>query len=99
MSILDDLEKGKPNPAAIVDMFEDEEEHAEVAGIFNTSLEMVSEQSERERALADLVYAVKKNSCDAFASRPDMSVQDMMKDIENKKALEKLKKIQFHLGE
>lgn len=97
--LFDDLEKGKPNPAAIVDMFEDEEEHAEVAGIFNTSLEMVSEQSERERALADLVYAVKKNSCDAFASRPDMSVQDMMKDIENKKALEKLKKIQFHLGE
>lgn len=94
-----DLEVGKLNPGAIVSMFEEESEQATVAAIFNTPLEKVEAKAEREKALADLVYAVKKFSCEAQASKPNQSVEDMMKDIENKKALEKLKKIQFHLSE
>ena len=92
-----DLEEGKVNPAAIVSMFEDETEQATVAKIFNSNLTEVSDKSSREKALHDLVFNVKKNSVDASASKPGQTMEDMMKDIENKKALEKLKKLEFHL--
>lgn len=96
--LFSDLENNCVNPASIVNMFEEEEEQAVVAAIFNTSLEQVEERSERERALSDLVYSVKKYSCEAFASKDGLSVEDMMQDLENRKSLEKLKKIQFHLS-
>ena len=92
-----DLDGGVMNPAAIVSMFEDEEEQAIVAKIFNSNLTEVTDKSSREKALKDLVYNVKKNSVDQAASRPGQTMEDMMKDIENKKALEKLRKIEFHL--
>ena len=88
------------NLGAIVDMFQEEpEEQAEVAAMFNTNLVDVTETSEREKALRDLVIAVKKNSMDVTAAKPDRTMEDMMKEIENRKAFEKLKKITFNLGE
>lgn len=97
--LFSDLEDGVMNPAAIVNMFDDEEEQAQVAAIFNTQLTEVTEKKEREKALHDLVFNVKKNSCEVQASKPDQTMEDMMKDIENKKALETLKKTEFHLDE
>lgn len=97
--LFSDLEDGVMNPAAIVSMFDDEEEQAQVAAIFNTTLTEVTEKKEREKALHDLVFNVKKNSCEVQASKPDQTMEDMMKDIENKKALETLKKTEFHLDE
>lgn len=97
--LFSDLEDGVMNPAAIVNMFDDEEEQAQVAAIFNTTLTEVTEKKEREKALHDLVFNVKKNSCEVQASKPDQTMEDMMKDIENKKALETLKKTEFHLDE
>lgn len=94
-----DLEKGVMNPASIVDMFDEEEEQAEVAAIFNTPLTEVTGKSEREKALHDLVFNVRKNSCDVASKKPNQTMEDMMKDIENKKALEKLKKTEFHLDD
>lgn len=92
-----DLDNGKVNPAAIVSMFEEETEQATVAQIFNSNLTEVSDKSSREKALHDLVFNVKKNSIDVAASKGGLSMEDLMKDIENKKALEKLKKLEFHL--
>ena len=94
-----DLDEGKVNPAAIVSMFEDEAEQATVAKIFNSNLTEVSEKGAREKALHDLVFNVKKVSVEAAASKPGQTMEDMMKDIENKKALEKLKKLEFHLDD
>ena len=94
-----DLDEGKVNPAAIVSMFEDETEQATVAKIFNSNLTEVSDKGSREKALHDLVFNVKKNSVETAASKPGQTMEDMMKDIENKKALEKLKKLEFHLDE
>jgi len=80
-------------------MFEDDEEHSKVAAIFNTELSNVTEKSEREKALHDLVFNIKKNSCEAAASKPNQTMEDMMKDIENKRALEQLKKLSFKLDD
>ena len=97
--LFSDLDAGTINPAAIVSMFEDEEEQATVAKIFNSNLTEVTDKVSREKALKDLVYNVKKNSVDQAASRPGQTMEDMMKDIENKKALERLRKIEFRLNE
>lgn len=92
-----DLEDGVLNPAQIVSMFEDDAEQAEVASIFNTQLEKVSEKSEREKALHDLVYSIKRNSLDYLSTKQDVTREEMMKIFQGKKDLEQLKKIQFHL--
>jgi len=94
-----DLEKGVMNAASIISTFEDESDQSKVAEIFNTALIEVTEKNEREKALHDLVFNVKKNSCDVAASKPNQTMEDMMKDIENKKALEKLKKMTFTLDD
>lgn len=97
VKLFEDLEKGVMNAAAIISMFEDEEEQRVVAEIFNTELVEVTEKSEREKALKDLVYNVKKNSCEKLASKENPTMEDMMRDIANKKALEQLKKMSFNL--
>jgi len=97
VKLFEDLEKGVMNAAAIISMFEDEEEQRIVAEIFNTELVEVTEKSEREKALKDLVYNVKKNSCEKLASKENPTMEDMMRDIANKKALEQLKKLSFNL--
>ena len=48
-------EEGQVNPAAIINTYETEEEHNEVAALF-------SEDFEREKTLNDIVMKVKKNS-------------------------------------
>lgn len=96
--LFSDLDAGAMNLGAIIDMFGDEpSEQAEVAAMFNTGLVEVTQKAEREKALRDLVVAVKKNSMEVMASKPDRTMEDMMKDIENRKALEKLRKISFNL--
>ena len=92
-----DLENGVMNAASIISQFDDEADQSKVAEIFNTELVEVTEKQEREKALHDLVFNIKKNSCDVQASKPNQTMEDMMKDIENKKALEKLKKMTFKL--
>lgn len=95
--LFEDLEKGTSNPGAIVDFFEDPEEHSEVANIFSTDLEEVNGKDERERALKDLVLNVKRSSVNN--SQDGATIEGMMKALENKKKLEKLANIQFHLDE
>lgn len=92
-----DMEDGVMNPAQIVSMFEDDGEQAEVAAIFNTQLEKVEEKSEREKALHDLVYSIKRNSIDYLSTKQDITREEMMKIFQSKKDLEQLKKVQFHL--
>ncbi|MBO7357069.1 MAG: DNA primase [Lachnospiraceae bacterium] len=92
-----DLEKGQVNPGAIVDLFDEEEEKATVAGIFNTELVEITESNEKEKALHDLVLNVKRNSFDALNEKPDKDASDAMKIFTGKKALEQLKNIQFHI--
>lgn len=95
--LFEDLKEQKVNPAFMVSMFDDEAEQAEVAAIFNTPLEQVEEKQEREKALHDLVCSIKRISLDVLSTKPDMTREEMMRIFQNKKDLEALKKIQFHL--
>jgi DNA primase len=75
-------EKGKLEPADIVNHFIDkEEEQNQVSQIFHLAPEGVETQQEKERLLTDLVYKVKKDNLDAAGrSVTDMeSLQDILK--------------------
>jgi DNA primase len=55
---------GTVSPAAIINTFETEEEHREVAALFSADLSTDLNRNEREKALNDTVIKVKSNSID-----------------------------------
>ena len=60
--LFEELEKGNINPASIISMFEEEEDQREAASLFHTKLERLESTAEQEKALHDIVCAVKRNS-------------------------------------
>ncbi|MCR5311926.1 MAG: DNA primase [Lachnospiraceae bacterium] len=92
-----DIEAGNLNPAALVNMFEEEADQAVVAEIFNTEMEPVESKQDKEKALGDMVYAIKRNSLDTLDKAEGGSVEDMMRSIEEHKKLEKLRSVKFTL--
>ncbi|MCR5278447.1 MAG: DNA primase [Lachnospiraceae bacterium] len=90
-----DVEAGVMNPAAIVSMFEEEADQAMVAEIFNTELERIESQDERRKALSDMITAIKRNSLETMDAKENQSMDEMMRILEERKKLEKLKNIKF----
>lgn len=95
--LFQDLYKGELNPAAIISLFTDEEEQREAAALFNTKLEELSTKQEKEKALHDIVYTVKKNSYEYYSARLGAEVSALNQVIAGKKALEELSKTHIFL--
>ena len=91
------LDAGNFSPASIVSAFEEEEEQREVAAIFNTKLESLNTKQEREKALLDVVAAVKENSFNYYSDRMGSDMEALNQVISGKKALEELKKAHISL--
>lgn len=91
-----DLETDSYHPAAIIDMFTDEEQQRQAAALFHTQLPQ-SEEMNREKAFHDIVYSVKKDSYEYYSSRLGADVKALNKVIEGKKALEELGKTRISL--
>ncbi len=64
LKLYEQYENGQVNPAAIVNTYETEEEHKEVAALFSADLSEDLNKNEREKALNDTVKKVKNNSID-----------------------------------
>ena len=93
-----DLATGTYNPAAILSRFTDLEEQREVASVFNTKLEGIETKQDREKALRDIVYAVKKNSYEYYTARTGTDVGALQQVIDGKRALEELAKVHILLS-
>ncbi len=89
VKLYEQLENGMVNPAAIINMYESEEEHKEVASLFNSALSDELSDSEKEKALNETVVKVKKNSLD-YKSRNINDIQELQKIIKEQKQLQKL---------
>ena len=90
------LDNGKCEPASIISMFSDEEEHRIVAAIFNTKLEAVESGSDKVKALTDIVVRIKQESLMEGEHIPEG--EDPIKHmIREKNAMESLKKIKINL--
>lgn len=97
--LFNDIEAGNVDPGAYVSRFEEEEKQGTCAAIFNTKLEWVDGKEAREKALHDIVYKVRKNSLDEKSRKPDQTIQDVMKALDDKKALQQLANTAFKLDE
>ena len=95
--LFEDLEQGIFQPAALISMFEDEEEQREVASLFNTRLQEITTDAEREKAFHDIVYPVKRNSFEYYSNRLGADMNATNQVISAKKALEELSKTHISL--
>lgn len=91
------LEQGNFSPASVVSAFEEEEEQREVAAIFNTKLESLNTKQEKEKALHDVVVAVKDNSFQYYSARMGSDMEALNQVISGKKALQELRNAHISL--
>ncbi len=68
-----------------------------MAEIFNTKLAEITTPAEREKALHDILYAVKKNSFEYYSARMGTDMDALKQMIAAKKALEELGKTHISL--
>ncbi len=97
--LLEGLSKKDFSPASLISLFSDEEEQREVASLFNTKLEELQTKQEREKALHDIIYTVKRNSYEFYSERMGADVEALNQVIAGKKALEELSKTHISLDE
>lgn len=93
VKLFDELKEGKINPAAMISMFPDEAEQSEVAALFNTKIQYIDNQQEREKAFHDVLYKVKQNSYESMQQRLGADIGALQQVIAGKKALEELAKV------
>ncbi len=93
-----DLAAGTYNPAAILSRFSDMEEQREVASVFHTKLDGIETKQDKEKALRDIVYAVKKNSYEYYTAKLGTDVGALQQVIDGKRALEELAKVHILLS-
>ena len=92
------LKQGEFQVASIVSGFEEEEEQREVARIFNTKLESLHTQQEREKAFHDVLLSVKRNSFDYYSAQMGSDMEALNRVVSGKKELEGLEKTHISLG-
>ena len=95
--LFEGIEKGNYNPAAIINMFEDEQQQSEVASLFNAKLEAINTRQEREKAFGDILRAVKQNSLEYYSRNLGSDINALTMVVEGKKALQELQKTHISL--
>lgn len=90
--LLEGIEENSIHPAAIISMFADEQEQKEVAALFNTKLEELETDQDRQKAFHHIVVNVKTASFEEFSKKLGSDVMALNKVIQGKKALEELQK-------
>lgn len=87
------------SPAAIISLFQDENEQREVAELFDTKLEMLATIQEKEKAFHDVLLKVKENSLEYYSRRLGSDVTAINQVIAGKIALENLKRTHISFQE
>ena len=95
--LFEELEQGNINPASMISMFEEEEDQREAASLFHTKLERLESTAEQEKALHDIVCAVKRNSYERDSAQLGTDVAALNRVIAGKKQLEELAKTHISL--
>lgn len=87
------IEEGGINHSEILGKYQDVELQQRVAQLFNTKLEAIETDEEKNIALHDIVMGVKKNSFNEMYARTGSDPSVLIKVIESKKLLEELQRI------
>ena len=96
--LFEGLERGSFQAADVISTFEDEEEQHMAAELFYGKLPPMDTRQEREKTFHDILYAVKKNSCDRYAKLQESNDMEAVKKLfEGRKALLELAKTHISL--
>lgn len=87
--LYEQAEAGHISPATIISRFDSKEEQSVAAGIFNRQVKEVSEQTDREKALNEMIKTLKKASLEK-KSREVTDMNELQNLILEKKKLEHL---------
>ncbi|MBQ8986526.1 MAG: DNA primase [Lachnospiraceae bacterium] len=90
------------NPASVIGMFETEEEQEKAAALFQTRIRGIKDAREREKALRDIVIAIRKAAADRDRRRMEETMQEPTAEelsdmIRTRKELQDLQKVRFNL--
>ena len=93
---------GEGNPASVIGMFETEEEQEAAAAMFQSHLRGIYSARDREKALRDIVQAIRKSAADRERTQIEESghaptPDELTRLVNNKKEIQALSKISFHL--
>lgn len=94
--LFEQLENNRVNPAMIVSTFSNEDEHREVAALFNTELSEELSDAQKEQALNEAVIKVKRNSFD-YRSKNAVSVDELRALVREKTELARLQQLHISL--
>ena len=97
--LYEQYEKGRLNPAQIMNHFTDEEEHREVASLFNTRIREIKTVNEQEKALKETIIRVKKNSIEERSAKLDPTdIQGLQRLMNARRALQDLEKLHISIN-
>ncbi|WP_026510479.1 MULTISPECIES: DNA primase [unclassified Butyrivibrio] len=92
------LSDGSFDPAKVMNHFTDEDEQREVAELFNTNLFKVETKDEREKAMHDILYDIKKSGFEKKLSMmPSDAPERWNFTLDGKRALEELSRAKIIL--
>lgn len=92
------LDDGSFDPARVMNHFTEEEEQREVAELFNTNLVKVETKDEREKAMHDILYDIKKAGFEKMLSNMASDAPERWNfTLEGKRKLEELSRAKIVL--
>ncbi len=97
VEIFQKIPEGSLNPAQIISRYEDREQQSKVAEVFQSSIPALETKAEKERALHDVIYAVKQDSYNHIMDKIGNDITALTKVVEGKKALEELARTHISL--
>lgn len=95
--LYEQAEGGALNPASIISCFPEAEEQKQIAALFHSQLQ-VENKEEKEKALKETIYKVKQSSIEYHnANLQPTDLTSLQKIVEDKKALEDLRRLHISL--
>lgn len=96
--LYEQYEEGNLVPAKVMNHFMDEEEHREVASLFNTRIQKLETKAEQEKALKETIIRVKSHSVDEATRRLDPTdIMGLQRIMEAKRYLQDLQKLHISI--
>lgn len=96
--LYEQYEEGNLVPAKVMNHFTNEEEHREVASLFNTRIQQLETKAEQEKALKETIIRVKNHSVDiATKNLEPTDIAGLQRLMEAKRYLQDLQKLHISI--
>lgn len=96
--LYEQYKEGNLVPAKVINHFTDEEEHREVASLFNTRIQKLETKAEQEKALKETIIRVKSHSVEEATRRLDATdIIGLQRIMEAKRYLQDLQKLHISI--